>query len=78
MNAVDEEGRTALMNAAESGQIAVASTLADAGANLNMKTASGDTALNYAISSGNTELVEELLKHTSRPEHQRPIRDRAT
>ena len=67
VNAADEEGRTALMNAAESGQGPIAVALVEAGADLNTRSASGDTALIYAVSSGNAELVDELLKRRADP-----------
>jgi serine/threonine-protein phosphatase 6 regulatory ankyrin repeat subunit B len=55
-------GRTALMDAALSGNLTIARELIKHGADLNLLSANGRTALHSAVVSGNTDMVELLLK----------------
>jgi len=56
----NNEGQTALMLAAQHGSINVAKELIAAGADLNARDNKGNTALDYALQSGNFEMIELL------------------
>lgn len=67
-NAMDEEGWTALMWAAQNNDIATASALIDAGAVLNFAEYSNEeTALTVAIYSNSDEIVQLLLQSGADP-----------
>jgi ankyrin repeat protein len=57
----DENGRTALMRAALSGNRAEVQALLDSGADVNATTERGVTALMLAAGKGRTEIVQDLL-----------------
>ena len=61
VNAQDNEGRTALMEALYYGHPEIAKLLIEEGADVNIKNNYGDTALRLAMKMGHTE-VAELLK----------------
>jgi ankyrin repeat protein len=63
INAKEEDGRTALLIAAEKGDAAMAALLADSGADVNARDVDGYTALMYAAYKGNLEIAELLLSH---------------
>ena len=63
INAKEEDGRTALLIAAEKGDAGIAALLADNGAEVNARDVDGYTALMYAAYKGNRELADFLLKH---------------
>ena len=60
-DAVDENGRTALMLAAFDGHVPVLELLLQAGARMDLQDAAGRTALMYASSGPNAEAVNLLL-----------------
>ena len=57
VNAVDEEGKTALMIAAENGHAGAVQTLLEKRAHLHLKDKRGKTALMFAVEKGNTEII---------------------
>lgn len=57
----DDEGETALMEAAEAGQLEAVRWLLDRGARLNLRDREGETALMEAAEEGHTAVVELLL-----------------
>jgi ankyrin repeat protein len=67
----EQDQETALMNASEQGDIEIMKVLLENGANVNLKSHSGNTALNYAVEPLRTmkggpqqpESVKLLLKH---------------
>ena len=66
----EQDQETALMNASEQGDIEIMKVLLENGANVNLKSHSGNTALNYAVEPLNLpfwrqqpESVKLLLKH---------------
>ncbi len=61
VNAVDENGSTALMWAAQEGHAGSVTTLLANGADVNIANVSGSTALMYAIGSGNANIVTQVL-----------------
>ena len=61
INAVDSDGKTALMWACQSGHFEIAITLISSGADINAKDKNGKTAINYSAESGNVELMKLLL-----------------
>jgi uncharacterized protein len=63
INAKEEDGRTALLIAAEKGDVGMAALLADNGADVNARDVDGYTALMYAAYKGNLDLADFLLKH---------------
>merc|ERR1711969_501884 len=70
LDAVDSDGMTALMLAAESGQAAVAAQLVEAGADATLRPTGGDhegkTALEIAEARGHAE-VAALLRSAAEP-----------
>jgi ankyrin repeat protein len=62
-----EPGRTALMDAAFSGNVAIARELLKGGANPNLLNSKGRTALYSAVISGNADMVALLLKSGADP-----------
>jgi len=62
-----EPGRSALMDAAVSGNIAIARELLKSGANPNLLNSKGRTALHSAVISGNADMVALLLKSGAAP-----------
>ena len=63
IDAPDNFGRTALLNAAFSGNLAVVTWLIANGANLSHQDKNGYTALHFAAQEGHTETVALLLKN---------------
>ncbi|GIV30361.1 MAG: hypothetical protein KatS3mg028_1427 [Bacteroidia bacterium] len=63
VNAKDEDGRTALMKAAELGHKEVAELLIQHGADVNAKDEDGETALMKAAFNGHKEVAELLIQH---------------
>jgi ankyrin repeat protein len=65
----ERDQETALMNASEQGDIEIMNVLLEKGANVNLKSHSGNTALNYAVEPlrhfgrQQPESVKLLLKH---------------
>lgn len=69
-NADDEDweaGRSALMDAAFSGNVAIARELLKNGANPNLVNSKGGTALHSAVIAGNADMVNLLLKSSADP-----------
>jgi ankyrin repeat protein len=62
-----EPGRSALMDAAVSGNVAIARELIKSGANPNLLNAKGRTALHSAVISANADMVALLLKSGADP-----------
>jgi ankyrin repeat protein len=62
VDARDEHGQTALMNAARLGHEQIVQVLVDAGADLNAKAKYNLTALMLAIVNGHTQIAEFLVK----------------
>lgn len=62
-----EPGRTSLMDAAVSGNLAIARELLKAGANPNLLNSKGRTALHSAVISASTDMVALLLKSGADP-----------
>lgn len=60
-NDLDENGRSGLLIAANSGNLQIAAILIKAGANLNLKDRFGNTALHYATDRNQLEMAELLL-----------------
>lgn len=60
-------GGTAMTRAAYLGNIKILETLIAAGADVNRKSAAGETPLCYAVRGGNIATVEFLLKHDADP-----------
>lgn len=63
-----EPGRTALMDAAVSGNVPIARELLKQGANPNLLNSKGRTALHSAVISANTDMVSLLLKSGADPD----------
>jgi ankyrin repeat protein len=63
IDAVDEEGKTALMFAVETGQIHLVKYLLDAGANVDVIDKNGLTALRMAKANYSEDIVELLRQH---------------
>jgi len=63
VNAKEDDGRTALLIAAENGDSGMAALIAVNGADMNARDVDGYTALMYAAYRGNMELADFLLKH---------------
>ena len=61
LNAIDEEGRTALMMAAFNGHTRVVQYLVEHKVDINVRDSNGRTALMYASTIDNAELVKILL-----------------
>ena len=64
---LDESGITPLMLAARSGQLAVARTLIEQGADMGQASRDGRTALHWASEFGQFTMVEMLLEHGADP-----------
>jgi ankyrin repeat protein len=64
-NTVTEDGSTALMLAAEQGDLGFVTLFIGRGVNLNAKTASGWTALMFAAKTGNLDIVKYLAKQSA-------------
>ena len=67
VNAVNKDGKTALMLAAEQGSIKMIGDLLKAGAKPNAKTPKGETALMYAAEKGQTEVINMLVRAGADP-----------
>ena len=63
VNAADQEGRTALMQAAVYGHVDVARALLSNGAEVNAKDREGRTALTQASTYGHADVVRLLLSN---------------
>ncbi|HPD33793.1 MAG TPA: ankyrin repeat domain-containing protein, partial [Candidatus Kapabacteria bacterium] len=61
VNATDNDGVTALMDAAYKGNLEICKLLINHGADVNAKTNSGWATLNYAVSRENKEIMDLLL-----------------
>ena len=71
VNRKDNEGRTALMNAAAAGgDVGITKTLLDAGAQVNEVDEDGHTALTLATKYGTAEQMQALMKGGADPEIQ--------
>ncbi|HEX7181180.1 MAG TPA: ankyrin repeat domain-containing protein [Thermoanaerobaculia bacterium] len=68
LEARDERGRTALLEAAEKGQAAMVGALLAAGASSEVRALNGDTALKLAAASGSRPALAMLVEHTERDE----------
>ena len=62
INARDQHGQTALMNAATNGQVEVVRLLADRGADLNHRAKYGLTAVMLAVVRGHADVVRILVE----------------
>jgi ankyrin repeat protein len=62
INAKDKDGSTALMIAAEKGDLPIAQLLIEHGADVNANNADGYTALMYVAYKGNLAVAELLIK----------------
>ena len=63
VNAQSHDGRSALMQAADSGQLGAAAFLLKHGADVNAKGSDGETALMLAEKKGYTEIAGLLREH---------------
>ena len=72
INSIDENGSTALMDAAHNHNDAIVQTLVSNGADVNMQNNAGETALMLAAEEGDTKVVCILLDANADPN----IRDR--
>ncbi len=63
INDLDEHGRTALMLAAFSGHLKIARYLLEHGADVNIASDTGATALSYAKDTHNAEMVDLLMPY---------------
>lgn len=61
VNSADDDGDTALMQAADEGKLEAVRTLIAAGANVNARNKDGETALMMAADEGHTEIVKALI-----------------
>lgn len=61
LNAADRDGQTALMLAAEKGNIDMINSLVKAGADMALTSRKAGNALNYAVNKGQVAAVESLL-----------------
>ena len=68
VNAVGDDGRTALHQAATAGHVAIVQTLLDAGADVRRRDASGLDAWLLAAPSGQTSVMEALLEAGADPD----------
>jgi ankyrin repeat protein len=67
VNAIDNDGETALMKTAYEGDAETAKILIKSGANVNIKSKSGKTALSYALEENN-KVTAEILKEAGATE----------
>lgn len=58
---MDNDGKTTLMWACQSGHFEIAITLISSGADINIKDKNGKTAINYAAENGNVKPIKLLL-----------------
>lgn len=63
INAKDNDGKTALIYAADKGHTEIATLLIDKGANVNAKSNGGKTALMLARAIGHEDIVQLLKAH---------------
>lgn len=63
INANDDNGRTALMLAAQHGHLDIVNSLINADADINAKDGSDNCAINFAAQNGNVKTITALLKH---------------
>lgn len=68
INAADDDGNTALMEASEKGEYSTVRALLDAGADVNAVNEDGETALMLASEEGNTAIVRMLLDAGADPD----------
>lgn len=66
VNKLDHSGRTGIVIAAQSRQLAVVELLVNAGADVNLPDGNGLTPLHHAASRGQKEMTELLLCHNAR------------
>ncbi len=62
VNALNQHGQTAIMNAAHHGQVEIVRLLIDRGADLNRSAKYGLTALMLAVIGGHAAVVEMLVR----------------
>ena len=62
INSADSNGKTAIMHAAENGNLQAIHTLIAAGSGLNMPDKDGNTALSLAAKNGHAEVMRSLLQ----------------
>jgi ankyrin repeat protein len=67
LNEQDENGRSALMSAAEKNRIRIVEYLIRHGANVNVQNPNGKTALVYAVNEKNADIVQLLLENNANP-----------
>lgn len=72
INTIDDQGKTALMDAADNNEEKIVQILISNGANVNMQDEKGETALMLAAEDGSTNIVCLLLDADADPK----IRDR--
>lgn len=72
-NALDDDGRTALMYAAYEGRLEPIVTLTAGGADVNLRASAGFTALDYACKAGHLEAVKLLVEHGGRLAEKEPV-----
>jgi serine/threonine-protein phosphatase 6 regulatory ankyrin repeat subunit B len=63
LNALDSQGRTPLLRAAERGSVVAATLLLERGADVSARDKEGATALHYAAKISRNDLISLLLKH---------------
>lgn len=66
VNAADDQGRTALMLAAERGHVETVTMLLEVSPDLNLKTAAGKTAIELAAAANHVEIVSLLRRAGAR------------
>ncbi len=64
INARNEAGRTALMEACRQGRLEAVRILLSAGADVNLEDEAGSTALHMAVENGNTDIISLIVEST--------------